>query len=388
MWWHPGTYGAKIPYLLARRDLVRAVRGYFDGEGFLEVETPALQVSPGMEPHIHAFKTALLNPERDRETTFYLHTSPEFAMKKLLVAGLPKIYQICHVYRNAEGSRLHSPEFSMIEWYRANAGYRDIMDDCVRLLRAVADALNIDVYRRGASAADPFGQWEYTSVCDAFERYAGFSLLPFIESSPSRSREGELEEEGGLDSRIVKESPPPLIPPPEDGRGEMRGEERSVGALRSKVQSLGLHTAADDSFEDLVMRVLGEVIEPKLGQGRPTILYDYPVSMAALSRPKPEDPRFAERFELYVCGVELANAFGELTDAEIQRRRFEADMALKEKIYGERWPVDEDFLAALEFGMPESGGIALGIDRLVMLATGADSIEQVLWIPSPPRGEG
>ena len=154
---------------------------------------------------------------------------------------------------------------------------------------------------------------------------------------------------------------------------------KSLEELAKRVKALGLHTAPDDTFEDLVLRVMGEAIEPKLGQGRPTIIYDYPVSMAALSRPKPNDPRFAERFELYVCGIELANAFGELTDAVIQRERFHADMALKKKVYGEAWPVDEDFLAALERGMPESGGIALGIDRLAMLATGADDIKQVLW---------
>ncbi len=337
MWWKPETYNEKIPFLQVRQSTIRAVRGFFDSRDFYEVETPALQISPGMEPHLHAFRTTLLNPERDRETALYLHTSPEFAMKKLLVAGLPQIYQICHVYRNAEGSRLHSAEFTMIEWYRAHAGYGDIMEDCVGLLRDVAHAVGIGAYRYQDSQANPFIEWEKISVCEAFEKYAGFSLLPFL--------------------------------PP--GEGEQ--------GLRQALHALGLHTAADDGFEDLVLRVLGAIIEPRLGQGRPTILYDYPVSMAALSRPKPEDPRFAERFELYVCGVELANAFGELTDAKIQRERFEADMTLKEKIYGERWPVDEGFLAALDIGMPESGGIALGIDRLAMLASGAQDIRQVLW---------
>lgn len=335
MWWKPEVFEKKKQFLSARQTVVRSIRAFFDAGGFYEVETPSLQIAPGMEPHIHAFRTTLLNPERDREQILYLHTSPEFAMKKLLVAGLPKIYQICHVFRNAEGSRLHSPEFSMIEWYRANAGYREIMDDCVGLLRSVARTLNIKTYRYRDMSADPFADWEMISVAEAFQKYAGIDLISYL--------------------------PPSAL---------MFGE---------KVKVLGLHTAPDDTFEDLFYRVMGKVIEPKLGQGRPTILYDYPVQMAALSRPKPEDPRFAERFELYVCGVELANAFGELTNAKVQRERFIADMDLKQKIYGERWPVDEDFLAALEHGMPESGGIALGVDRLVMLATGADDIKQVLW---------
>lgn len=320
MWWEESQYNKKLPYLQARMDLIRAVRRFFDGQGFFEVETPALQVSPGMEPHLHAFKTEILNPERDHVRTLYLHTSPEFAMKKLLVAGLPKIYQICHVFRNAEGSHLHSPEFTMIEWYRARAGYEDIMDDCVGLLRFCAEQGGFQTYRYRGQEADPFKEWEVINVCEAYKKYAGIDVNP-------------------------------------DNTAE--------------------------EWDDLFYKVFLNKIEPQLGQGRPAIIYDYPVSMAALSRPKPEDPRFAERFEIYVCGMELANAFGELTDAKAQKQRFEADMALKEKLYGARYPVDEDFIAALERGLPESGGIALGIDRLAMLASGADDIEQVLWTGKP-----
>ncbi len=315
-WWTPEAFAQKRPYLEQRMALIRAVRGWFDGQGFYEVETPALQVSPGMEPHLQAFQTTLMNPERDHERDLYLHTSPEFAMKKLLVAGLPGLYQICKVFRNAEGSRLHSPEFTMIEWYRAQSGYRAIMEDCVGLLRHCAQALDIEAYRYQDMACDPFRDWEIISVIEACKSYADIDVSP--------------------------------------DTGPQEWDDLFYGPFLNKV-------------------------EPQLGQGRPTILYDYPVSMAALARPKPENPRFTERFELYICGIELANAFGELTDAAVQRARFEADMALKEKLYGTRWPVDEDFLAALEHGLPESGGIALGIDRLAMLATGAEDIEQVLW---------
>ncbi len=329
-----GNFETKRQNLETRIKLIKAVRAFFDGQGFYEVETPALQVMPGAEVHLHAFETTLLNPHQDRRETRYLQTSPEFAMKKLLVAGSEKIYQICHCFRNAEGSPQHAPEFTMIEWYRAHDDYKSIMDDCFGLLREVAMICEIPAFRYKDMSADPFNEWEIISVCEAFEKYAGLDLLSL------------------LDNREV---------------------------LEAKVRALSLHTAPDDTWDDLFMRIMGEVIEPQLGQGQPTIIYDYPISLAALARPKPEDPRFAERFELYVCGMELANAFGELTDAAEQRRRLEADMALKEQIYGATWPIDEEFLSALEQGMPESGGIALGIDRLVMLACGAEDIRDVLW---------
>jgi lysyl-tRNA synthetase class 2 len=315
-WWKPEIYAQKRDKLEMRMRLVRAVRACFDDMDFLEVETPALQISPGMEPHLHAFKTEIENPERDQARDLYLHTSPEFAMKKLLVAGLPKIYQICHVFRNAEGSSMHSAEFTMIEWYRANAGYKDIMADCEALLRQVAKACEVNEYRYQDKSADPFAAWEYLSVIEAYKKYADMDISP---------------------------------------------------------------DATAQEWDELFYDVFLNKIEPQLGVGQPTILYDYPVSMAALSRPCSNDPRFAERFELYVCGVELANAFGELTDAKVQRTRFEADMALKEKLYGVQYPIDDDFIKALEHGMPESGGIALGIDRLAMLACGTDDIDDVLW---------
>lgn len=345
MWWQPEHFAAKKPYLAKRQAVIRAVRGFFDEQGFDEVETPALQAAPGMEAHLHAFKTEQLNPERDRAETLYLHTSPEFAMKKLLVAGCKKIYQICHTFRNAEGSRLHACEFTMLEWYRAPAGYRDIMKDCVDLLRAVATSCGVSEFKHRGKSADPFKDWEIISVVEAFEKYAGINLIE-------------------------------VLPPFQGGRIKVGGE---VERFAEVVRKLNIHTAPDDLWDDLFFRVFLEKIEPKLGIGQPTILYDYPASMAALARRKPEDPRFAERFEIYVCGMELANAFGELTDAMEQRERFVESMALKEKLYGESWRVDEDFIAALAHGMPESSGIALGIDRLAMLVTDAEDIRQVLW---------
>jgi elongation factor P--(R)-beta-lysine ligase len=344
--WDRERFAANRTRLESRGRVVRAVRSYFDGQNFQEVQTPALQISPGLEPHLQAFSTQLRDPTGNRAELRYLHTSPEFAMKKLLAAGMERIYQIALVYRNRERSRTHHPEFSMLEWYRAGEPYTALMNDCENLLRACKSAAGPErEFTWQGVKSDPFQAFERLSVQEAFARYAETDLLGAISD--------------------------PLQPTPEP--------------LRAACEKLGISTAADDTWEDLFFRIFLERIEPKLGVGRPTILFDYPISMAALSRPKKEAPHLAERFEVYVCGLELGNAFGELTDPVAQRRRFEADMEKKQRLYGEKYPIDEDFLAALEH-MPESSGIALGVDRLVMLATGAESIEQVLWVPvAEPR---
>ena len=297
---------------------MREVRRFFDGQGFLHVETPVMQICPGVDTHIHGFAV---------EGGLYLQTSPEFAMKKLLVAGCDKIYQICPAFRREERTRLHNPEFTILEWYRAGADYRHIMDDCEALLRA----LNVEKFRYQDKECDPHGKWQRISVKQAFLEYAEINL-------------------------------------PED-----------LKVFKAAASGIGVRVIEADHWDDVFHAVMAAKIETYLGIGVPTILYDYPASMGALSRKKPEDPRFAERFELYVCGVELANAFSELTDAAEQRARITADMALKREIHGFDYPVDEDFLSALEHGMPEAGGIALGLDRLIMLACGAGRIGDVLW---------
>lgn len=335
-WWHPEVFAARRDNLERRAAALAATRAFFAGQGFLEAETPALQVSPGLEPHLKAFRTQLREPFAEGGRELWLHTSPEFAMKKLLVAGVPRLYQLARTFRNGERSSTHHPEFTMLEWYRAGAGYQVLMEDCEGLLRACAHALGVIELRWGGKTCDPHALWRRLSVAEAFHEYAGVDLAA-------------------------------------------AGDD--VGALAAEARRLGLTVGEADSFDDVFFRIFLEFIEPHLGVGAPCILYDYPVSMAALSRPKPEAPHLAERFELYVCGLELANAFGELTDAVEQRRRFEADMDLKERLYGERYPIDEDFLAALGHGLPESAGIALGFDRLVMLLTGATSIDDVLWAP-------
>jgi lysyl-tRNA synthetase class 2 len=333
-WWHPDRFAARRNLLESRARIFKALRLWFESEGFTEVDTPALQISPGLEPHLKAFATRVETPEGETRLR-YLHTSPEFTMKKLLAAGMGRIYQLGHVFRNGERAGTHSPEFTMAEWYRVGAHYTDLMADCAALMRAACGAAGTSVLRRRGQICDPFAPWEVLSVPAAFQRHCGIDLL---------------------------------------------ATEGDVLSLDAAAAPIGIRRHEGDSWDDLFFRIMLDRIEPHLGMGRPTMLADYPVEMAALARPKPEEPRLAERFELYACGVELANGFGELTDAVIQRRRFEADMDLKQRLYGERYPIDEDFLAALA-QMPDAAGIALGVDRLIMLATGAESIEDVLWAP-------
>ncbi|NCC03005.1 MAG: EF-P lysine aminoacylase GenX [Proteobacteria bacterium] len=342
MEWRPDLYAKRKPFLAIRSKVIKATRAYFDAEGFEEVETPCLQISPGNEVHLQAFRTELKSPHGDvPPLTLYLHTSPEFAMKKLLVAGEPKIYQIAHVFRNGERSSRHHPEFAMIEWYRAGATLQDIMQDCMSLTRACATTSGKTVFEANGMRCDPFAQWQTLSVPDAFTHYAGIDLMASIRDP----------------------------------------QTYDTKALRQAVQDKGFRVTDEDSWDDIFFRILGDVIEPNLGKDTPTFLTDYPVSMAALARPNPNEPRLANRFELYMAGYEIANAFDELTDPEEQLRRFEADMDLKEELHGERYPIDMDFVAALRHGMPASAGIALGIDRLVMLCAGAETIEEVQWLP-------
>jgi lysyl-tRNA synthetase class 2 len=342
-WWRPDRLALRRDKLAARGRILAAVRRFFDEAGYIEVDTPALQVSPGLEPHLQAFGTVLHDPRDGSARPLFLHTSPEFAMKKLLAGGLPRIWQLTHAYRDGERSATHHPEFAMLEWYRAGAGYRDLMDECEALLRAAQAAAGVAALRWRGHCADACRPVRRLTVAAAIAEHTGIDLLA---TAPDPSRP-------------------------------------DAALLGAQAQGIGITAHPGDDWETLFFRIFLERIEPHLGIGAPTILYDYPVSMAALSRRKPDDPRLAERFELYACGLELANAFGELTDPAEQRRRFLADQARKHALYGTTYPIDADFLAALEHGLPECAGIALGFDRLVMLAAGADHIEEVLWAPLP-----
>ncbi|MCO8146352.1 EF-P lysine aminoacylase EpmA [Rhodovulum tesquicola] len=338
-WWHPDRHADRRPALLARNRIQAAIRGWLEGEGFTEVDPAALAVSPGNEAHLHAFATDAIGNDGVARR-MYLHTSPEFAMKKLLAAGETRIAAFAHVWRNRESGPRHSPEFTMLEWYRAHEEYAVLMDDTAAMLRLACQAAGTTLLRHGDADCDPFQPYERLSVAEAFARHAGIDLLATIRPDGTTDRD----------------------------------------ALAAQATGAGIGLAGDDTWSDILSRVLVARVEPHLGMGRVTILDRYPAAEAALARTCPDDPREAERFEVYACGVELANGFGELTDPAEQRRRFAAEMDEKQRVYGERYPLDEDFLAALAL-MPPASGIALGFDRLAMLATAAPRIEDVLWTP-------
>ena len=336
--WAPHVHADRRPFLLARNRIVAGLRAWFAARDFIEIETGVLQVSPGNETHLHAFATVLAATDGTPGPALYLRTSPEFACKKLLAAGERRLVEFARVFRNRERGALHHPEFTLVEWYRSGEPYETLMADCGAILAQAAEAAGTGTLSFRGRLADPFAEPERITVAEAFSRFAGIDLLATLPNS-------EPDREG----------------------------------IARAARAAGIRVGDDDRWGDIFSRVLVEKIEGQLGIGRPTILDQYPAGQAALARPA-LDRRVAERFELYACGVELANGFGELTDAVEQRRRLELEMAEKERIYGERYPIDEDFLAALAV-MPQACGIALGLDRLIMLATGASRIEQVLWNP-------
>jgi elongation factor P--(R)-beta-lysine ligase len=340
-WWSALRHADRKPFLLARNAITKAVRAWFDEQGFVEVETGILQVSPGNETHLHAPRTELADADGTRAIR-YLRTSPEFAAKKLLAAGEAKIFEFARVFRDRERGDLHLPEFTMLEWYRADATYDAVMADSIVVIAHAAQATGIGRFSFRGRSADPFAEPEMLTVAAAFERFAGIDLLATVA--------------GG------------------------EGDRAALAAAAGKQ----VRITDDDTWSDIFSKILVEHVEPKLGQGRLTVLFEYPVPEAALARAKPSDPRVAERFEIYACGVELANGFGELTDPKEQRRRFASAMDEKQRRYGERYPLDEEFLQAVA-AMPEASGVALGFDRLVMLAGGAIRIDQVVW--TPPAGE-
>ncbi|HZC98183.1 MAG TPA: EF-P lysine aminoacylase EpmA [Bradyrhizobium sp.] len=340
-WWSAGRHADRKPFLLARAAITRAVRAWFEERGFAEVETAILQVSPGNETHLHAPRTELTRTDGTRATR-YLRTSPEFAAKKLLAAGEQKIFEFARVFRDRERGDLHLGEFTMLEWYRANATYDAVMADTIAVIAHAAQATGIRRFSFRGRSADPFAGPELLTVAAAFERFAGIDLLATIA----------------------------------DGEGDRTA---LAAAVKQRVR-----VADDDTWSDIFSKILVEHVEPNLGQGRLTVLFEYPVPEAALARAKASDRRVAERFEVYACGVELANGFGELTDAAEQRHRFKLAMDEKQRRYGERYPLDDEFLDAVAV-MPESSGVALGFDRLVMLASGALRVDQVVW--TPPAGE-
>ncbi len=329
-WFHPSRHQDRRGFLLARNRIIAEIRTWFAARDFLEVDTPALQISPGNEAHLHGFETRLILPDGS-SVPRYLHTSPEFACKKLLAAGETRIFNLGHVFRNRERTPTHAPEFTMLEWYRAGEPYKQIIDDTVALVRLAAGAVK---FNWKGVACDPLAEVEWLTVAEGFQKYAGVDLLSTLDGNKPDVK------------ALAAQSPVAFQP--------------------------------SETWTDIFSRILVEKVEPHLGRERITVFYEYPSCEAALARACAHDARVAERFELYASGVELANGFGELTDATEQRRRFEEEMDIKQRIYGERYPIDEELLEALAM-MPEASGVALGLDRVIMLATGATRIEQVQW---------
>ncbi len=338
-WWTRQNHADRRPLLIQRGRLKAAIRAHFEAQDFTEVECGALVASPGNETHLHAFETRFLGPD-GAERRLYLHTSPEFAAKKLLAAGEARIFDFARVFRNRERGRLHAPEFTMLEWYRADEDYAAVIADSLALVRLAAEVVEAKSFSHRQAVCDPCAEAERLTVAQAFTHFAGIDLLATL----SATGEGDAD------------------------------------ALRVRARRGGIDVSDDDDWSDMFSKILTLRVEPRLGLERPCILYEYPVCEAALAKVSARDPRVAERFELYVCGVELANGFGELTDPVQQRARFENEMAKKERVYGKRYPLDESFLEALSH-MPPASGVAMGFDRLVMLATGAPNVDAVLWTP-------
>jgi lysyl-tRNA synthetase class 2 len=331
----------------ARARLQAEARAALGAMGYEEVETPCLVPAPGMEPHIQAFEAAFVPEGGGDRTPLFLHTSPEYAMKRLLAAGLPRVFQLARVFRNGEVSPTHNPEFTMLELYRAGTDYRGVMDDLERVVEACARALSPDGApraARGGETLDLAAPFERLTVADAFRRHAGVELLAC-----------------GNDA----------------------------GRLADAARAAGLDPGPPgEPFDDVFFRVMLEAVEPRIGRTRPVFLTDWPAPMAALSRVRRDDPRVAERFELYAGGLELANGFSELTDAAEQRRRLVDEQGQRRSLGVPVHPLDERFLAALG-SMPEAGGVAVGLDRLLMLLVGAETIADVLLFPAHeflPRG--
>ncbi len=321
--WRPA---AAVEVLKLRARLLEQIRAFFSGRGVLEVETPMLSTAAVTDPMLASFATRYTGPLFPHGQTLYLHTSPEFPMKRLLAAGSGSIYQICKVFRDGESGRRHNPEFTLLEWYRVGFGHHQLMTETGELvMQILAPALRLN---------PP----EKLTYREAFLRHA--------QVDPHTATTSDY---AAVASTHGISAPSDLL------------QHNDVAVWR-----------------DLL---LTHVVEPRLGQGQLTFIYDYPASQASLARIQPGNPPVAARFELYLNGIELANGFHELADADEQRTRFERQLHARAASGLPAAPLDERLLAALAHGLPDCAGVALGYDRLVMLASGADTIEDVLPFP-------
>lgn len=316
-----------------RLEILRLIRDYFWSQNFVEAETPIALRLPGQEPYLNPIPVEIIDPYQ-QPFRFYLRTSPEFALKKLLAAGWEKVFEISKCFRNVESfGGTHNPEFTMVEWYRAPGSYLNIMDDTEHLFRYVGQKLNVEKLKYKNTTIEYLNSWDRVSVKDLWKQYLQVNLDDYLE----------------------------------------------MENLKQLTKNRGWSVDENDAYEDLFYKIFLNEIEPHLGIKKPIFVYDYPAQMCSLSRLCASDDRYAERFELYIGGLELANAFGELTDAQTQKVNLESDNNLRVQLGKEVWPVDADFIGALESGIPPAGGIALGVDRMVVLFTGARDINEVIF---------
>lgn len=336
------VFERKLPFLLSRNKIIQGIKNFFSTEDFTEVDTPILQYSPGMEVHLFAFETQFNDITETNSKKLYLHTSPEFSMKKLLSFGLKNIYQFTHTFRNEVVSPTHYPEFTMLEWYRIGYNYEKLMDDCEKILHTTLLSVKTEYFEYDNKKCYLNNGIERLTIAEAFQKFCHFDIFATIDNPQNPTK-----------TLIAKEA-----------------------------KKLNINVSDSDTWDDIFEKLMLEYIESNLGCNAPTILYEYPIHQAALSAPKKDNQNIAERFEMYICGVEVANAFTELTNAKTQEERFLHDQKEKEKIYGTTFPIDYEFLDAVSH-LKNCTGIALGVDRLVMLATHAKNITDVLWTEIP-----
>lgn len=316
-----------------RERVIQTIREYFKKQGFHEVFTPIMVPVPSIEPNLEVFETELRTSTGKKRRAFLI-SSPEYAHKRLLSAGVGNLFEITHSFRNEEEvSRLHSPEFTILEWYRTNSDYKDTMNDFEQLFLKIIGGKKMVYQREEYDLSLP---WPRISVSEAFEKYAKVDVETML------------------------------------------SEEKLLNAGKEK----GYHVEEDTNWEQMFYQIFLNEIEPALAKShRPAFIYDYPLAQASLSRPKKEDGRFAERFEVFLAGVELGNCFSELTDADAQHKRFESDLSERRKLGKTDFPIDEDFVEALRAGIPICSGIAVGVDRLIMLASDVPSVSDTFFFP-------
>ena len=318
-----------------RARILRSIRRFFDSKGFLEIDAPLLTPCPTLDANIRSIQS-VAHDNRNESKPMFLHTSPEHAMKKLLAAGADRIYFLGKVFRDGECTRLHNPEFTMLEWYRSEATYEDIINDTQEVVHAVAnDVFDAEHLKYQGKKIDLSLPWDRITLRDLFVHETGIDLENY----------------------------------------------RTADSLKEAAASLDVHYQEDDDWETLFFRIFLEKIERKLGFPKPVFLLDYPLSMGLMARRKPENPRWVERAEIYIAGLECANGYSELTHPDEQKKRFLEERRKKTASDNASHPIDWDLISALESGLSPCAGMALGVDRLVMLLTDKTDIQDVLLFP-------